>query len=46
MAPFLGYYNEFDDGVPLHFGKLINLTHLNHANCSLKGLIPPELEWS
>lgn len=40
---FLGYYNEFDGGIPPEFGKLVNLVHLDLANCSLEGPIPPQL---
>ncbi|XP_015062424.1 leucine-rich repeat receptor-like serine/threonine-protein kinase BAM3 [Solanum pennellii] len=39
----LGYYNQFDEGIPPELGKLVNLVHLDLSSCNLTGSIPPEL---
>ncbi|KAL8231720.1 hypothetical protein R6Q57_001498 [Mikania cordata] len=39
----LGYFNQFDGGIPKEFGKLVNLVHLDLSNCRLQGEIPSEL---
>ncbi|KAL6992123.1 hypothetical protein U1Q18_010230 [Sarracenia purpurea var. burkii] len=39
----LGYYNQFEGGIPPEFGKLINLIHLDLSSCGLEGPIPQEL---
>lgn len=39
----LGYFNQFDEGIPPELGKLVNLVHLDLSSCNLKGSIPAEL---
>ncbi|KAK4737802.1 hypothetical protein R3W88_001499 [Solanum pinnatisectum] len=39
----LGYYNQFDEGIPPELGKLVNLVHLDLSSCNLTGSIPAEL---
>ncbi|OIT07882.1 PREDICTED: leucine-rich repeat receptor-like serine/threonine-protein kinase BAM3 isoform X1 [Nicotiana attenuata] len=39
----LGYFNQFDEGIPPELGKLVNLVHLDLSSCNLDGPIPAEL---
>ncbi|GJM97431.1 hypothetical protein PR202_ga14358 [Eleusine coracana subsp. coracana] len=40
---YLGYFNQYDGGVPPEFSNLSSLVRLDMSSCNLTGPIPPEL---
>lgn len=40
---YIGYFNQYDGGIPVEFGRLTNLIRLDIANSGLTGTIPASL---